>query len=80
MSDDVLDEAAKLLDTLISPIGGDVGRHLRDAADSLLAAVREVVAPEASESPTAGRSERSDRHGTGEPWSAATGGGPTDIG
>ncbi|MFI0487321.1 hypothetical protein [Actinomadura sp. 9N215] len=36
--------------------------------------------PEASESPRAGRSERSDRPGTGEPWSAATGGDPIDIG
>ncbi|MGP4025253.1 hypothetical protein [Actinomadura sp. 3N407] len=75
--------------------GGDVGRHLHDAGRSLLAAALDVVAvfdrarserarrnrpPEASKSPRAGRSERSDRPETGDAWSAATGGGPTDIG
>ncbi|RKS74631.1 hypothetical protein BZB76_3148 [Actinomadura pelletieri DSM 43383] len=75
--------------------GGDLGRHLHDAGRSLLAAALDVVAafdrtatgrtgrdrpPEASARPSAGRSERSDRREKGEPWSAATGGDPTDIG
>ncbi|MEU8796654.1 hypothetical protein [Spirillospora sp. NPDC048819] len=90
--------------------GGDVGRHLHEAGQSLLAAALDVVAafdrtrpdrgpsergpserarserarrnrpPEASKSPRAGRSERSERPETGDAWSAATGGGPADIG
>ncbi|MFG2086263.1 MULTISPECIES: hypothetical protein [unclassified Spirillospora] len=80
--------------------GGDVGRHLHEAGRSLLAAALDVVAafdrtgsgrtgsgrtsrnrpPEASKSPRAGRSERSERPETGDVWSVATGGGPTDIG
>ncbi|RFS85415.1 hypothetical protein D0T12_10275 [Actinomadura spongiicola] len=75
--------------------GGDLGRHLHDAGRSLLAAALDVVAAfdrtatgrpgrdrprEASARPSAGRSERSDHRETGEPWSAATGGDPIDIG
>ncbi|XRQ02965.1 hypothetical protein ACN3XK_41000 [Actinomadura welshii] len=73
--------------------GGDVGRHLHDAGRSLLAAALDAAAafdrtrrnrppraPEASESPRAGRSERSERPEKGDAWSAATGGGPADIG
>ncbi|NDU75037.1 hypothetical protein GWI34_20755 [Actinomadura sp. DSM 109109] len=36
--------------------------------------------PEASEGARAGTSDRSERPDTGDPWSAATGGGPIDIG
>ncbi|TYB44542.1 hypothetical protein [Actinomadura chibensis] len=67
--------------------------HLRDAGRSLLAAALDVAAAfdrpspggrdgpaEASEQARAGTSERSGRPETGEPWSAATGGGPIDIG
>ncbi|TDD73570.1 hypothetical protein E1293_30925 [Actinomadura darangshiensis] len=75
--------------------GGDVGRHLREAGRSLLAAALDVAAafdrtrppaarenrpPEASRRPGAGTSDRSGRPEPGEPWSAATGGGPIDIG
>lgn len=69
------------------------GRHLRDAGRSLLAAALDVAAAldrpppgerdgpaEASERARAGTSERSGRPETGEPWSAATRGGPIDIG
>ncbi|MFC4051357.1 hypothetical protein ACFOY4_16825 [Actinomadura syzygii] len=71
----------------------DAAGHLRDAGRSLLAAAQDVAAAfdrpspggrdgpaEASESARAGTSERSGRPETGEPWSAATGGGPIDIG
>ncbi|TYK47967.1 hypothetical protein [Actinomadura decatromicini] len=71
----------------------DAAGHLRDAGRSLLAAALDVAAAfdrpspggrdgpaEASESARAGTSERSGRPETGEPWSAATGGGPIDIG
>ena len=70
--------------------GGDVGRHLHEAGQSLLAAALDVVAavdrtrrnrpPEASKSPRAGRSDRSERPDSGDAWSAATGGGPADSG
>ncbi|TDC67733.1 hypothetical protein E1200_14095 [Actinomadura sp. GC306] len=86
--------------------GGDVGRHLQEAGQALLAAALDVVGavdrtrdrtrdrdrsgasggtsrnrpPEASKSPRAGRSERSERPDSGDAWSAATGGGPADIG
>lgn len=70
--------------------GDDVGRHLHEAGQSLLAAALEVAAafdrtrrnrpPEASKSPRAGRSERSESPEKGDVWAAATGGGPTDIG
>ncbi|TDE27907.1 hypothetical protein [Actinomadura sp. 6K520] len=70
--------------------GGDVGRHLHEAGQALLAAALDVVAavdrtrrnrpPEASKSPRAGRSERSERPDSGDAWSAATGGGTADIG
>ena len=70
--------------------GADVGRHLHAAGQSLLAAALDVVAafdrarrnrpPEASKSPRAGTSERSERPETDDVWSAATDGGPTDIG
>jgi hypothetical protein len=79
--------------------GGDVGRHLREAGRSLVAAALDVVAafertgasdraapsdrtrpPEGSEGAGAGTSDRSERPEPGDPWSAATGGGPIDIG
>ncbi|WUH96480.1 hypothetical protein OHR68_23210 [Spirillospora sp. NBC_00431] len=68
----------------------DAGRSLFAAALDVAAAFDRTASasgrarpgppPEASESPRAGRSERSDRPATGEPWSAATGGDPIDIG
>lgn len=70
--------------------GGDVGRHLHEAGQSLMAAALDVVAafdrtrrnrpPEASKRSRAGRSERSERPDKGDAWSAATGGGTADIG
>ncbi|WP_141577149.1 hypothetical protein [Actinomadura sp. WMMA1423] len=79
--------------------GGDVGRHLREAGRSLLAAALDVAAafdrtggagrppaarpdrpPDGSRGARAGTSDRSERPDPGDPWSAATGGGPIDIG
>ncbi|WP_433468467.1 hypothetical protein [Spirillospora sp. CA-128828] len=75
--------------------GGDVGRHLREAGESLFAAALDVLGAfdrtrppparenrprEASERARAGTSDRSGPAEPGEPWSAATGGGPIDIG
>ncbi|TDC46113.1 hypothetical protein E1281_28730 [Actinomadura sp. KC345] len=70
--------------------GDDVGRHLHEAGQSLMAAALDVVAafdrtrrnrpPEASKSARAGRSDRSERPETGDAWSAATGGGPAGVG
>ncbi|WP_067463169.1 hypothetical protein [Actinomadura macra] len=70
--------------------GADVGRHVREAGRSLLAAGLDVVAAfdrtrgEASEAPRAGTSERSGPPPGGsaperaDAWSAATGGDPIE--
>ncbi|QXJ25287.1 hypothetical protein AGRA3207_006761 [Actinomadura graeca] len=70
--------------------GADVGRHVREAGRSLLAAALDVVAAfdrtrgKASAPPRAGTSERSGPPsggrvpGRGDAWSAATGGDPNE--
>ena len=70
--------------------GDDVGRHLHEAGQSLMAAALNVAAafdrtrrnrpPEASKRAREGRSDRSERPETGDAWSAATDGGPAGIG